>query len=87
MNDDISNHNDQRPKCKTWTREDNQLALYYFRSNPSHRGYRKRMIEICQECGRFQTTCQRRADQVRTIIKKGWFSDLEILEIHKKTQT
>ena len=27
------------------------------------------------------------ANQVRTIIKKGWFSDLEILEIHQKTQT
>ena len=85
MNDDISKHNDQRPKHKTWTREDNQLALHcYFRSNPSRRGYRKRMIEIWQECASFQTTSQRLADQVKT-IKKGWFSDLEILEIHQKT--
>ena len=46
LNDDISNHNDQRPKHKTWTREDNQLAPhYYFKSNPSQRGYRKSMIE------------------------------------------
>ena len=44
------------------------------------------MIEIWQECASFQTTSQRVADQVRTIIKKGWFSDLEILEIHQKTQ-
>ena len=43
------------------------------------------MIEIWQECAKFQTTGQRLADQVRTIIKKGWFSDLEILEIHQKT--
>ena len=87
MNDNISNHNDQRPKRKTWTREDNQLALHcYFRSNPSQRVYRKRMIETWQECASFQTTNQRLADQVRTIIKKGWFSDLEILEIHQKTQ-
>ena len=28
MNDYISNHNDQRPKHKTWTRDDNQLALH-----------------------------------------------------------
>ena len=42
------------------------------------------MIEIWQECVNFQTTSQRLADQVRTIIKKGWFSDLEILEIHQK---
>ena len=45
------------------------------------------MIEIWQEFVSFQTTSQRLADQVRTIIKKGWFSDLEIREIHQKTQT
>ena len=50
----------------------------YFRSNPSQSGYKKRMIEIWQECVGFQTTSQRLADQVRTIIKKGWFSDLEV---------
>ena len=44
------------------------------------------MIEIWQECTSFQTTSQRLADQVRTIIKKGWFSDLEILEINQKTK-
>ena len=87
-NDDVRNHNNQRPKRKTWTREENQHALKcYFRSNPSQRGYRKRMIEIYQECAKFQTTSQRLTDQVRTIIKKGWFSDLEILKIHKKKAT
>ena len=46
-NDDLRNHTNQRHKHKTWTREDNQLALYcYFRSNPTQRGYRKGMIEI-----------------------------------------
>ena len=88
INDDVRNHNDHRPKRKTGTKEDNQLALQcYFRSNPSQRRYRKRMIEIWQECAKFQTTSQRLADQVRTIIKKVWFSDLEILEIHKKSPT
>ena len=64
----------------------NQLALHcYFRSNPTQRGYRKRMIEIWLECASFHTTSQRLSDQVRTmIIKKGWFSDFEILEIHQK---
>ena len=76
INNNITNHNDQRPTRKTWTREDNQLSLQcYFRSNPSQRGYRKRMTEIWQECTKFQTTSQMLADQVRTIIKKGWFSD------------
>ena len=72
---------------KTWAREDNQLALHcYYRNNPSQRGYSKRMIEIWPECANFQITSQRLADQVKTIIKKGWFPDLEILEIHQKTQ-
>ena len=47
INDDVRNHDDQRPKRKTWTKEDNQLALqFYFRSNSSQSGHRKRMIEI-----------------------------------------
>ena len=88
INDDVTNHNEQRPKRRTWTREENKLVLEcYFRSNPSQRGYRKRMFEIWQECSTFQTTSQRLADQVRTISKKGWFSDLELLEILKKKHT
>ena len=43
------------------------------------------MREIWQECAKFQTTSRRLADQVRIIIKKGWFSDLEFLETHQKT--
>ena len=42
------------------------------------------MMEIWQEFSIFQTTSQRLADQVRTIIKKGWFLELEIIEIHQK---
>ena len=42
------------------------------------------MIEIWQECVSFQITSQRLDNQVRTIIKKGQFSNLKILEIHQK---
>ena len=42
------------------------------------------MIDIWQECARFKTTSQRLSDQVRTIIKKDWFSDLEIPEKRQK---
>ena len=41
-------------------------------------------MEIWQKLSIFQTTSQRLADQVRTIMKKGWFSELEIIEIHQK---
>ena len=44
------------------------------------------MIVIWQECSIFQTTSQRLADQVRTIVKKDWFSDLDLLEIKQKPQ-
>ena len=42
------------------------------------------MIEIWQECSIIQATNQRLANQVRTKIKKVWFSDLEILELQQK---
>ena len=42
------------------------------------------MIEIWSEFGRFKATNQRLADQVRTILRNGWFSDLEIREIHQQ---
>ena len=50
-------------------------------NNKRQRGYRKRMIEIGAECTRFNTTNKRLADQARMILKKGWFSNFEILEI------
>ena len=42
------------------------------------------MMEIWQELSNFQTTSQRLADQIRTMMKKGLFSELEIIEIHQK---
>ena len=43
------------------------------------------MIEIWQEYINFYTIILRLGDQVRKIIKKVWFSGIEILEIHQKT--
>ena len=60
-------------------------TLYsYFRSNNAKGGYRKRKIKIWTEFGRFKTTDQTITDQIRTITKNGWFSDLEILETHQQ---
>ena len=42
------------------------------------------MIEIWQESASFQTTSQRLADQVRTILNKVWFSGLEIQKYIRK---
>ena len=88
MNDNLSNHTNQRYQQRKWTWEDNKLALHcYFWSSPTQRGYRKGIKEIWEECVRFKTTSQRLADQVRTIIKKVCFSELEILEIHQQMNT
>ena len=49
-------------------------------SNHTQREFRK-MIENWVELFRFKTINKRLTDQVRTIIKKGWLSDLEIVKI------
>ena len=41
-------------------------------------------MEIWQELSNFQTTSRRLTDQAGMIMKKGWFSELEIIEIHQK---
>ena len=82
-NDNQSNHTNLRHQHRKWTREDNKVLRHcYFGRNPTHRKYRKRMIEILEEYSRFKTTGRRLADQVRTMRKKVCFSDHEILEIH-----
>ena len=42
------------------------------------------MIEIWREFIRYKITNQLLADQVRTTIKKGWISDVEIYKIHQQ---
>ena len=39
------------------------------------------MIQIWAEFVRLDPKRQKLADQARMILKKGWFSDIEILEI------
>ena len=49
-----------------------------------HKENKKRITRIRNECARFQTTNQNLADKVKTIIKSGWFSELEIQEMRQK---
>ena len=42
------------------------------------------MIAISDKCDKFKTTKQRLADEARLIIKKSWFYDLGMLEIHQQ---
>ena len=69
---------------KTWNKEVNKLIMRCFiESNPSTRGYSKRMLAIWKEIGVFDVTEQRLADQVRAIKVNRWLSEVEIEEIHR----
>ena len=71
----------QQFKWEKWTREDNKSVIHcYFKSNPVQRCHIKRMSEIWVEPAKFKTS-PRFIDQARIILKKSWFSDLEILKI------
>ena len=60
---------------RKWNREDNKHILHcYFNSNPTQRGYKKRMREIFKDSARFNTS-QGLADRARMVLKEGWFSD------------
>ena len=68
-----------------WTKEVNKLVMKcYIQSDPSKRGYRKRMLAIWAEIGVFETSEQRLADQARAIKVNGWLSEVEIEEIKSK---
>ena len=69
-------------KC---SREENKIIICcYLKSNPTQRDYRKRKIRIWKEAANFCTTSQRFADQARMILKRGWFSHLDIKGIRRE---
>ena len=73
-----------RPR-KKWTRDENKEAWRcYSMSNPSLRGYRKRMHNIWQERNDIPLTEQRLADQIHGIKKKNWLSVIEREEIERQ---
>ena len=56
-------------------------------SDPSKRGYRKRMLAIWNEIGVFETAEQQLAGQVLCIKNKGWMSQVEIEEKKRSLDT
>ena len=77
-NDELNNYTNQGHQHKKWTKEDYKLPLHYYSF------YITQHKESRKIYATFQTISLRLTDQVWTIRKKGWFSDLEILEIHQK---
>ncbi len=64
---------------RKWTTEENRTLInLYYKSEPGKRGYRQRLYRLWRSNGMKAASEQRLADQVRTILKKHWFSPLEL---------
>ena len=78
------NNNDiswsKKKKRKKWKREDNKhvIIIIIAKSNPTSKGCRRQRIQLWEESDKFNTANQRLSEQARMILKKGWFSELEI---------
>ena len=73
---------------KKWNKDENKVAIEcYLKSDPTRRGYRKRMHNIWIDKTSINISEQRLADQVNQIKKKGWLTELEIEEIKRKCKS
>ena len=76
-----------RTRRKKWEKEVNKVVIEcWIRSDPTTRGYRKRMKQIWDEKGLFQANEQRIVDQARMIRVNGWLTDIEIEGIRRRIE-
>ena len=57
---------------------------FYNKSDPSKRGFRKRMFSIWNELGVFELNEQKLAGQALAVRTNGWLSEIEIEEIKRE---
>ena len=73
---------------RKWNKEVNKIVIrYFYSSEPTKRGYRKRMHSIWKELGVFEVSEQRLADQARAIRTNGWLSEIELEETQRNTES
>ena len=73
---------------KKWNKEVNKIIMEcFYRSDPTRRGYRKRMLANWKEIGVFECTEQRIVDQSRCIRTNEWLSSIELEEIQRKVES
>ena len=73
------------PVISKWTnQEDKTVMECYLLSEPKIRGYRKRMLSLGLQKGMFWVSEQRLVDQVNTIRRNSWMTELEIEELGRK---
>ena len=75
----------KRTSRAAWSKEVNKIVMKcFYKSEPSKRGYRKRMFAKWQEIGVFNVSEQRLADQVRAIKNNNFLSNVELEEIERE---
>ena len=79
----------KKPTRRKWTQQENkEVMACYIKSDPSKRGYRKRMVKIWSECHPGSTISEQRLmDQRRLIENRHLLTSLEIEEIRRSINT
>ena len=72
-------------KRRKWTSQENKIVMEcYLLSEPKIRRYRKRILSLWLQKGMFWVSEQRLVDQVNTICRNSWMTELEIEELERK---
>ena len=72
-------------KRRKWTSQENKIVMEcYLLSEPKIRGYTKRMLSLWLQKGMFWVSEQRLVDQVNTIRRNSWMTEIEIEELERK---
>ena len=70
-----------------WSKEVNKIVMRcFYSSEPTKRGYRKRMLNVWKGIGVFELTEQRLADQARAVRTNGWLFEIELEEIQRNLE-
>ena len=73
---------------RRWTKEEKKIVMRcFYQSEPTRRGYRKRMITVWREIGTFEITEQRLVDQARVTRINQWLTEVELEGIQRKILT
>ena len=71
-------------KPRKWYNQENEIVMEcYLSSEPKVRGYRKRMLSLWLNKGMFSVSEQRLVDQVNTIFRNSWMTELRIEELER----
>ena len=72
-------------KRRKWTSQENKIVMkFYLLSEPTIRGYRKRMLSLWLQKGMFWVSEQRLVDEANTIRRNSWMTELQIEELVRK---